>query len=76
MEMGDKTPSLKTLAMLAKALEVRVFELLEENSVDKWLNEANNVARALEDLNKPDVEYALGQFRNTIDFLKWKREAQ
>jgi transcriptional regulator with XRE-family HTH domain len=73
VEMGEKTPSVRTLVQLAKALEVRVFELLEEDVDAKWLDEAWNVARALEDLSDSDAQYALGQFRNTIDYLKKKQ---
>jgi transcriptional regulator with XRE-family HTH domain len=74
IELGEKTPSLKTLAQLAKTLEVHVSELLEEDTSEAWLDEAQNLAKALESLSEPDVEYALGQFRNTIDYLKWKRD--
>lgn len=74
MEMAGKTPSLRTLAQLARALEVSVFQLLEEDTDSKWLDKAQNVAQALECLSDSDVHYALEQFRHTIDYLKWKRD--
>lgn len=73
IEISGKTPSLRTLAQLANALEVPVSELLAENASKVRLDEAQNVARALEDLSESDAAFALGQFRNIIDYLKWNR---
>lgn len=74
IEIGGKTPSLKTLAQLSKSLEVRISELLEEDTSKAWLDEAHNIAQALEDMRESDAAFALEQFRNIINYLKWKRD--
>jgi transcriptional regulator with XRE-family HTH domain len=74
LELGEKTPSIRTLVQLAWALEVHISELLEEGTDDKRADEAYNVKMALQGLNKSDAEYTMEQFRNTIDYLKWRQK--
>ncbi len=73
IEIADKTPSLKTLVVLARALEVPISYLLGQESNAGPTDAAHSLSQALNDLSESDVEYALEQFRHTVDYLKWKR---
>lgn len=70
MEMAGRTPSFSTLARLADALEVHVSDLLTEDHVDLWRDEAVEIAHALGCLDKADAALAVDLLRSIVGHLK------
>ncbi len=76
IEIGEKTPSMRTLVRLARALEVPVHKLLEEDTGGKWLDEGKSILVGLEGLKETDAMFALGLFRSTVEHLKGKHRSR
>lgn len=75
IEISDKTPSLKTLASLAEALEIDIRDLFAASSQDdQWQDEVHNLLRSLKDMKESDVRFAMNQLRELLDYLKWDRD--
>lgn len=69
IEIGTKTPSVTTLFKIADALNVNPAELISsEPSTDT--RQIENISFALHGLNKDEIEFVLGQLRDTTDYLK------
>jgi len=74
IEISDKTPSLRTLASLAKALETDIRDLFALSTHDSWQDDVHNLLRTLEDMKEPDVRFAMNQLRELLGYLKWERD--
>lgn len=74
LEISDKTPSLKTLAALAHALETDVSDLFASSPQGRWQDEAQNILRSLECMKDSDVRFVFAQMQAAINYLKWERD--
>lgn len=74
LEISDKTPSLKTLASLASALEIEIADFFASRAPEEWTDEVNNLLRRLREMKASDVKFVLTQLDTIIDYLKWERD--
>lgn len=74
LEIVDSVPSFATLASLAKALDVKVYELLSGDAEQPWLGPAREIARVMEGLNAQDSRFVLDQLQSTVGYLKSIRD--
>jgi len=70
LEIGSNTPSFPTLVALADALGSQVSDILAIRSDYTWLNEAQEIAQAIEPLDGRDIEYVLSQLQTTVSYIK------
>ncbi len=59
LEISDKTPSLRTLVALARALEAEVSDLLASSAQGRWNDEAQNFLHSLQGMKESDVRSIL-----------------
>lgn len=69
IEIGDKTPTLDTLAKIADALGTTVSELLSDAERHD-LDVTECIAGLLEGLDEDDAKYAMNQLMATVKHLK------
>lgn len=72
IEIGKKTPSLRTLARLAKALGVAVSDLLAEGEAKEELDVTQYISRSLGSLENADAEFTKALLQFVVDYLKHK----
>ncbi|MHB1190065.1 MAG: helix-turn-helix domain-containing protein [Armatimonadota bacterium] len=70
LELCMKTPSITTLARLARALEVRVPDLLTGEAEEEWIGAAQDIANSLATLDPADAELVVRQMRGLIEHFK------
>lgn len=59
---------------LAEALDTTVSALLAEPRTDAQAERLDSMARSIDALSDADAEYAMEQFRHTVNYLKSKRQ--
>lgn len=70
MEIGRKTPSLRTLARLAEALGVDICDLLVKEKTREELDSIQYISRSLSSLGDSDTEFAKALLRFVVEYLK------
>ena len=73
LEISYKMPSLRTLVLLASALEADISDLFPASRHEKWYDEVDNLLRSLQDMKESDVRFIFDQLQATINYLKWQR---
>lgn len=74
IELGLKAPSLSTAISIAKALDTRLSDLLDEKA--KLEEHAQELVCLLETLTDSEVEFTTKLLHDTADYLKRHRKAQ
>ena len=76
IEIGQKTPSLETLAKLSRALGVEACDLLRTEPDAGEISISEYVENSLEGLQQSDVEFTQALLRFVVDYFKQKAEEQ
>ena len=74
MEIGKKTPFLRTLARLAQALGIDISDLVVIEGESKELNVADCISRSLGNLDKDQAEFLMALLRFAADYLRGKKD--
>lgn len=74
IELGLKAPSLGTAISIAKALDTRLSDLLDEKA--KLEKHAQELVSLLQTLTDSEVEFTTKLLHDTADYLKRHRNAQ
>jgi transcriptional regulator with XRE-family HTH domain len=75
LEMEKRIPSVSALVSLSEALEVKVSELIAEESGQVWMDATEEMTRIMKSLNAEDTEFALDNLRMVVNHVKRLRSA-
>lgn len=70
MEIGRKTPSLRTLSRLAPALGVNISDLVASEGEKKELDVADCMSRSLGNLDKDQAEFTMALLQFVADYFR------
>lgn len=76
LEMEKRIPSVSALVSLSRALEVKVSELLSEETGEVWMDAMEEMARVMRSLNTEDAEFALDNLRLVVGYVKRLRSSE
>ena len=76
LEMEKRIPSASALVSLSEALQVKVAELLSEETGEVWTDATKEMAYIVRSLNAEDTQFALDSLRLVVGYVKQLRSAE